>query len=472
MGEARWRDLFTLALLPRAILVCLGIWLNAADSLVTATIMPSVVRNIGGYAFFAWPVATYLLGSILGGACAGYFAHSRGLRAALIASALPYIIGCTLSAFAGSMAAFLVGRFLQGAGAGLIVGMCYVAINTLFPGSHYRRVMALLSGVWGIATLFGPLLGGLFSQGNGWQTLFLMFAGQGVIFAIAALFLVPRVAVEDQDSKVPVQTLVFLSLAVIANLIAGVLENVALAGASLVLAMLLLVVALRSDASAPAHLFPRRVAHLADRAGQGYLAIFALNASCVGFSVYGAAILQAAYGLSPLYAGYVICMEAMGWTIVALIVAELPHSSDTFWIRLGVTVAALSVMSLIFTLPSGSIVAVVVSATALGGSFGAFWAFLTRRILELLPPAERSLGAGAMPTTQMLGNAVGAAFCGLIANALGAAQGMDRAHALTVALWLFVCAVPVALFGWFCGWRMSGGTIPPANGDGSSPSAY
>ena len=451
--------MFTLALLPRAVLICLGIWLNAADSLVTATIMPSVVRNIGGYAYFAWPVATYLLGSILGGASAGHFARSRGLRTALVASAFPYIAGCAMSALAGSMAIFLAGRFLQGAGAGLIVGLSYVSVNTLFPGTHYRRVMALLSGVWGVATLFGPLLGGLFSHGSDWQILFAMFAGQGVIFIVAALFLVPQIVVADVETRVPVRTLAVLSLAVIANLIAGVLGNIAWAAGSLALAIALLVAALRGDASAPVHLFPRRVAHLRDNAGQGYLAIFALNASCVGFSVYGAAILQAAYGLSPLYAGYVICMEAAGWTIMALIVAELPHSSDSFWIRAGVSVAVLSVISLIFTLPSGSIGAVFASAAALGGGFGAFWAFLTRRILEFLPPAEKTLGAGAIPTTQMLGNAVGAAFCGLIANALGVAHGFDRANALSASVWLFACAVPVALFGWFCAWRMSVGLV-------------
>ena len=47
---ARWRELIGPELAPRAALVLLGIWLNAADSLVTATIMPSVARDLGGYA--------------------------------------------------------------------------------------------------------------------------------------------------------------------------------------------------------------------------------------------------------------------------------------------------------------------------------------------------------------------------------------------------------------------------------------
>ena len=187
MSEASWKDLFTPAMLPRLVLVCLGIWLNAADSLVTATVMPSVARSIGGYAFFAWPVAIYLLGSILGGAVAGQFAQRRGLRVALIVSAAIYAIGCAAGALSTTIGMFLIGRVLQGAGAGLIVGLSYVSINVLFPPTHYWRVMAMLAGIWGIATLLGPLLGGVFA--NVWPLLFWMFAVQAGVFATAILWL-------------------------------------------------------------------------------------------------------------------------------------------------------------------------------------------------------------------------------------------------------------------------------------------
>src|ERR1700761_2071822 len=107
MNDARWKDLLTLEVLPRVILVCFGIWLNAADSLVTTTIMPSVARAIGGYASFAPAAASYLLGSILGGASAGHLAHTRGLRMALLLSALPFVAGCLLGVFSNSMPVFL-----------------------------------------------------------------------------------------------------------------------------------------------------------------------------------------------------------------------------------------------------------------------------------------------------------------------------------------------------------------------------
>lgn len=81
-SSAGWRDLLARDLAPRFALLCLGVWLNAADTLVTATIMPSVARDVGGYAYFGWATAAYLLGSIVAGASAGRLSMSLGLRRA------------------------------------------------------------------------------------------------------------------------------------------------------------------------------------------------------------------------------------------------------------------------------------------------------------------------------------------------------------------------------------------------------
>jgi MFS family permease len=107
---AGWAELIAGRLAPRTALVLLGIWLNAADGLVTSTIMPSVARDLGGYAWFGWAVAIYLLGSILAAASAGQLAARLGLTRAIVLAALAYAAGCALSAGAGGIAAFMVGR--------------------------------------------------------------------------------------------------------------------------------------------------------------------------------------------------------------------------------------------------------------------------------------------------------------------------------------------------------------------------
>ena len=77
--KAGWRELGTAALLPKLLIILLGVWMNAADALVTATIMPSVSADLGGYAAFSWAVAGFLIGSVVASASSGRVAEMFGL---------------------------------------------------------------------------------------------------------------------------------------------------------------------------------------------------------------------------------------------------------------------------------------------------------------------------------------------------------------------------------------------------------
>src|SRR6478609_4270262 len=153
-----WADLLADGRLPRFALICLGVWLNAADNLVTATIMPSVGAQLGGYAYFSWATAGYLVGAILAGASSGRISERFGLRGA--------------TALAPNVAIFLAGRLIQGLGSGWISGFAMVAIAFLFPERHLARVFASVTFVWGIATVLGPLFGGIVVETGDWRAVF------------------------------------------------------------------------------------------------------------------------------------------------------------------------------------------------------------------------------------------------------------------------------------------------------------
>src|SRR5579872_981204 len=97
-ASGSWADVLAEGRFPRFALICLGVWLNAADSLITATIMPSVGRSLGGYPYFGWATAGYLLGSVMAGASSGLLAQRFGLRRATAAAAGLYAVGCVMSA--------------------------------------------------------------------------------------------------------------------------------------------------------------------------------------------------------------------------------------------------------------------------------------------------------------------------------------------------------------------------------------
>src|SRR5690606_18274780 len=155
--QGGWADVLAEGRAPRFVLICLGVWLAAADSLVTATIMPAVGASLGGYAWFGWATAGFLLGSVAAGASSGRLAEMFGLRAGVAVTAALYAAGCAMSAAAPDMATFLAGRVLQGLGGGWVAGFSSVAVGLLFPDRTLAKVYAAVTAVWGIASLIGPL---------------------------------------------------------------------------------------------------------------------------------------------------------------------------------------------------------------------------------------------------------------------------------------------------------------------------
>ena len=449
--------------------LCLGIWLNAADTLVTSTIMPSVARDVGGYAYFAWATAGYMLGSIVAGASAGLLAERLGLRRALAACGLLYAAGCGVSGLAGSIWPFLAGRLLQGAGAGFIVGLCYVAVRGGFEERMWSSVFASLSAVWGVATLLGPLVGGLFAGAHLWRAVFWVFAAQAVGFAIATARLpgTGRLAAADRRT-IPGRQLLLLSVAVVLVAGAGVLANALLAAAEVGAGLGLLVLTLRWDARAPHRLLPADAADPASRASQGYAVVLLLSASAIGFSVYGAALLQARLGLSPLEAGYVVASESVGWTVTALLVARAPAHLRGVFIRLGALAVPAGLAGCAMTLSSAGVGWVATCGFVMGGGFGLCWSFVAQRVLNALPEAEGAIGSAAIPMAQILGNALGAAAAGVLANLLGFSNGVSPTQAAAAAPILLGAFVPVALLGALAAWRLGKDSPPlgPGPGDG------
>ena len=183
-----WKDVLAEGRFAQFVLICLAVWLHAADSLVTATIMPSVGADLGGYAYFGWATAGFLLGSVVAGASAGWLTGRMGLRQAFVLSAVIYAIGCLMSAAAPDIWTFLAGRLVQGLGGGWLAGFSSVAIGLLFPDRTLPRVYAAVTGIWGIATLIGPLLGA--GVVNGMKSWFTVAFPEYWLFFLGALFIV------------------------------------------------------------------------------------------------------------------------------------------------------------------------------------------------------------------------------------------------------------------------------------------
>jgi MFS family permease len=449
-----WADLLAEGRLPKFALICLGVWLNAGDSLVTATIMPSVGADLGGYEYFSWATAGFFVGAILAGASAGRLSEIFGLRNATTFAGLVFAAGCALGALAPDIFTFVGGRLLQGIGSGWISGFAMVAIAVLFPPRHIARVFAAVAGVWGIATVLGPMVGGIFAETGDWRMVFWVFMAQAILFAIAAPFLLKATA-PAENTGVPWLQLGVLGLAVVCIALADFYRSQVVAIGLVVTGLAILCLVFVVDARAKVRLLPHGAGNLRSVCGSGYASMFALTAGSMALTVYGPALLQTLAGLSPLWAGYAVAAEAVMWTLMAIVVAGATEKTEPMWIRLGAFCIVAGIVLLCIFMPMANLIGVIAGAGVMGAGFGLSSSLMSRRVISVLTDEDRAIGSSAIMAVRQTGSAIGAAIAGVTANLAGVAGGFTIANATAASPWIFLTGLPLALFGLWTAFRLS-----------------
>jgi MFS family permease len=449
-----WADVLGEGRLPRFVLICLAVWLNAADSLIAATIMPSVGRSLGGYAYFGWATAGYLLGSVLAAASSGVLAVRFGLRSATVAAALLYTGGCTLSAVAPEIFTFLAGRILQGIGGGWLAGLSSVAIGLLFANRLLPRVYSAISSVWGIAVLVGPMLGGLFADAGSWRAVFWLFAVQGAIVATAARVMLPAAEAAAAATAVAWRQLSIIGIGIILMAVADLAGDFIRVAGLTGLSVGAFLFALKLDARSAVRLFPLGSGDPRTVHGAGYATLFLFYVATMGPLVYGPAVLQTLRGLSALLAGYVVGARALLWTAVALPVSGLTEPWPNRLIRLGAVTIFVGLASCAVVFDDSNLAWVVVASGLIGVGFGLSYAFITQGILGALTDEERAIGGAGIATVRLTGMAAGSAMAAAVANLAGFAHGFSAPAARTAGVWVFLFALPVAALACLSAWHM------------------
>ncbi|MFC9759505.1 MFS transporter [Streptomyces sp. NPDC056921] len=169
-SEAGWAALFGREHGPVAVTLAAGVALHAVNVYLATTIMPSVVDDIGGSSLYAWATTIFVFASVLGSAAADLGA--RGPRASYRFAALLLAAGTTVCVLAPNMLVLLAGRLVQGLGGGLLFALSYAMVRITLHDALWPRAMALVSAMWGVATLVGPALGGICAQLGAWRNAF------------------------------------------------------------------------------------------------------------------------------------------------------------------------------------------------------------------------------------------------------------------------------------------------------------
>ncbi|MCY0909539.1 MAG: MFS transporter, partial [Sulfobacillus thermotolerans] len=164
--------------------VMLTTFLAAWDSTVVGTIGPSIAQHMGGLAWYPWMLTGFMVMATVFTPITGYLSDYQPPEILYQWSIGIFLIGSLTSGTALSMGWFIVGRLIQGAGAGGILTLGLILMGRHFQGSERIQMQGRLSTMWGLAGLLGPTLGGITAQWLSWRGLFAMNIILGVLALI------------------------------------------------------------------------------------------------------------------------------------------------------------------------------------------------------------------------------------------------------------------------------------------------
>ena len=176
----------------RIILVTAGIMLSlflaSMESTVVATAMPTIVGQLGGLEHFSWVFSAFMLASTTTVPLYGKLSDIYGRRKLYVFAMALFLIGSVLCGLANTMTQLIFARALQGIGAGGILPLAFILIGEMFSLEQRTKMQGVFSGVWGVSSIAGPLLGGFLVEQLSWRWIFYINVIPGLLAAALVAF--------------------------------------------------------------------------------------------------------------------------------------------------------------------------------------------------------------------------------------------------------------------------------------------
>jgi EmrB/QacA subfamily drug resistance transporter len=185
--------------LPRRdlVLTVIGLMLTlllaALDQTIVGTAMPRIIADLHGFEQYAWVTTAYLLTSTAVVPISGKLSDMYGRKLFLCGSTIGFVATSALCGLSQDMNQLIVFRGLQGVAAGVLTSTIFTVISQIFPPADRARFQGLFSGIFGLASIVGPLIGGYLTDNLSWRWVFYVNLPIGVVALTVLLLSFPNI---------------------------------------------------------------------------------------------------------------------------------------------------------------------------------------------------------------------------------------------------------------------------------------
>ncbi|MCE2807776.1 MAG: MFS transporter [Actinobacteria bacterium] len=424
--------------------------LVAFESMSVATVMPVVEADLGDLALYGWVFSAFFLGTLVGVVIAGTAADRMRPAIPFAAGLVIFALGLVAGGMAPTMIVLVLGRFLQGVGAGAMPATSYVCIGRTYPLEQRPQMFALISSAWMLPSVIGPVIAAWIAETVGWRWVFLGLLPLTAVIGIVAVIGVKSVPAPDEPSG---ERNVLNAVLVAAG--AGLLL-VGLGSRSLIVFIPVTLI----GAVVMVRPFMRLTPVGTLRARSGLPATVAVR-GLLNFGFYAADAfvpfaITTVRGMSPIYGGLAMTTASLTWTISSWL--------QTRWIRTrGATILVVAGLAIIGLGTAGMVTVLIPAVPGWVGllawgvaGFGMGLAFspLAHVAMELADKGKEGKATTALQLSDTLGAALGIGVAGVLVSTVGALTDSE----VTGLVLTFGMATFVALLGAVLGTRVPRGS--------------
>lgn len=405
--------------------------LAALDQSIVTPAMPTIGGDLGDSHYLPWIVTAYLLTATAVAPLYGKFSDIHGRRSTLYVAVGLFLLGSLVAAVAPNMFVLIGARAIQGLGGGGLFALTQIIIGDMLPPRERGRYAAWISGMWGIASIAGPLLGGTLAEYY-WPLIFWLNLPLGIVAMIVINKPLKKFALPGRPHRLDGLGAVSLVAATSTLLLMLNWGGSSYAWSSpqiltLAMASLLLWIAFGirlSRASEPLVSFEILSSRIVLT---GSFALFLVSSANIGLATYLPVYAQAYLGLSPAQAGYALLGFLLGTVAGATLGGRLTLRI-THIKRICIVGSMISGLAFIATglfASQTSLVVLEILLVVVGLGMGVNFPITMVSVQNGVDQKHLGVATGMLTFLRSLGSALGVAMLGAIALSHGVPLGTE-----------------------------------------------
>src|SRR6478735_31397 len=415
---------------PALFALCLGFFMILVDTTIVSVATPAIISDLqAGVNEVVWVTSAYLLAYAVPVLITGRLGDRYGPKNLYLVGLTVFTLASLWCGLTTTIEMLIVARVFQGLGAAMLTPQTMAVITRIFPADRRGQAMALWGATAGVATLVGPILGGILVAAFGWEWIFFINIPVGVVGFVLAVRLVPTLPTHTHHFD---WWGVALSGLGMFFLVFGIQQGHkyhwnAWVMTSIITGLVLFAIFVvwqarnRREPLVPLRLFADRNFSISNFA----ISTMSFTATAMGFPIMIYA--QLVRGYSPLQASMLLVPMAVMSIILAPIVGRF---TDRVHPRIltgaGFAITALSIYLLSLTLTAdGPAWPILATMALLGIGMAGIWAPLAATATRTLPMQLAGAGSGVYNATRQVGAVLGSAAIAVLLDARLAAHGLS-----------------------------------------------